>query len=191
MSRQERTPSFWQTHKLFFAGLGGLLGGAFMLFLVFGEMSHGLAMTFSRRLALFAQHDRPADFVASVLLHTSLSVASIVASIWAIGKYFYLPWTPSRRLVAAFFGFVGATFLLFSANVGPLVIIGFPVFMLLGFPLGLALGHIWPPDFAGGFLPPSDSDQLAAALSHIFGFLAWWVLLTFLANRRLYRLETE
>lgn len=93
--------------------------------------------------------------------------------------------------MAAFLGFVGATMILFFANVGPFPIIGIPVLMLFGFPLGLFLGSIWPTGFSGGFLPAAGSGQLAVALGYIAGFLAWWALLAFLANRRLYRLELE
>ena len=183
--------AFWQEHKLLLSGLGGLIGGVFFLSVIFDGVSRGEAMTFSRHLAWFAQSDRPADFVASVLLHTCLSAAIVISSVGAIGKYFYLFWPPSRKLMATFLGFVGATMILFFANFGPFPIIGFPVLMLFGFPLGLLLGGIWPAEFSGGFLPAVGSGQLAVALGYILGFLAWWALLAFLANRRLYRLELE
>lgn len=167
------------------------MGGSFFLYLVFDGLFRGEAMTFSRHLTWFSQHDRPADFVASVLLHANLSVAIVVASMGAICKYFYFFWPPNRRLLAIFLGFVGATFILFFANVGPFPIIGFPVLMLFGFPLGLLLGNIWSPELSGGFLPAPDSGQLVVALAYVSGFLAWWALLAVLANRRLYRLESE
>lgn len=183
--------AFWQEHKLLLSGLGGLIGSVFFLTVVFDGVSRREAMTFSRHLAWFAQSDRPADFIASVLLHTSLSLAIMFSALGAIGKYFYVFWPPSRRLMATFLGFVGATIILFCANVGPFPIIGFPMLMLFGFPLGLLLGSVWPAAFAGGFLPAAGSSQLVVALGYISGFLAWWALLAFLANRRLYKLELE
>ena len=183
--------AFWQEHKFLLSGLGGLMGGVFFLSVVFDGVSRGEAMTFSRHLAWFAQRDRPADFVASVLLHLCLSVAIVISSVGAIGKYFYFRWPPGRGLMATFLGFIGATIILFFAKVGPFPIIGFPVLMLFGFPLGLLLGSMWPSEFSGGFLPAAGSGQLAVALGYISGFLAWWALLAFLANRRLYRLGLE
>lgn len=48
-----------------------------------------------------------------------------------------------------------------------------------------------PTALSGGFLLAAGSGQLSEALGYISGFLSWWVILAFLANRRLYRLELE
>lgn len=178
-------------NKLLVGGICGLAGGLFFLWLTVDGLFRNEAMTFSRHLAWFHQQDRPADFVASVLLHTSLSLAAIAASLGAIGRYFYFFYPPNRLVLSVFVGFLAAVAILFFAKFSVFAIIGFPLLMLFGFPIAAVLTHYWPPALTGGFLPIAGSSQLPVALGYIFGFLAWWLLVTFLANRRLRRLEHE
>lgn len=177
------------SNKLLVGGICGLAGGLFFLWLTVDGMCRNEAMTFSRHLAWFQQQDRPADFVASVLLHTSLSLAAIAGSLGAIGRYFFYP--PNRLALSVFSGFLVAVAILFFAKFSVFAIVGFPLLMLLGFPIAAVLGYFWPPALTGRFLPAAGSSQLAIALGYICGFLAWWLLVTFLANGRLRRLERE
>ena len=178
-------------NKVLLGGIFGLVGGVFFLWVTIDGLLRNEAMTFSRHLAWFHQQDRPADFVASVLLHGSLSVAAIAASIGAIGRYFYFFYPPSRLLLSVFLGFLCAAGILFFANFSLFVIIGFPFLMLFGLPIAALLSPVWPPVLTGGFLPAFGSKQLPVALAYVFGFLAWWLVSSLLINRRLRRLESE
>lgn len=174
-------------NRILLGGIFGLVSGAFFLWFTIDGMLRDEAMTFSRHLVWFHRQDRPADFVASVLLHSSLSVAAITTSIGAIGRYFYFFDPPNRTLLSVFFGFLCAVGILFCANFSIFVVIGFPLLMFFGFPVAAILSPVWPSVLTGGFLPALDSKQLPIALAYIFGFLAWWLVSSLLISRRLRR----
>jgi len=178
-------------NKLLIGGLLGLAFGIAGLWLTVDGMFRHEAMTFSRHARWFSQFDRPADFVASVLLHSSFSIVAIVASVVAIGRYFYLFEDPNRLLTSVFVGFTISAVILFFACYSIFSVVGFPVLMALGYPIAKALEHIVSPGLFFGELRQGDSNQSLLALAYVSGFLAWWVIASVWAGIRLHRLEIE
>jgi hypothetical protein len=177
--------------KLLFGGLLGLACGIVGLWLTVEGMFRHEAMTFSRHVGWFSQFDRPADFVASVLLHGSLSVVAIVASVVAIGRYFYLFEDPNRLLTSAFVGFTISVVILFFACYSIFSVVGFPVLMALGYPIAKTLEDLVSPSLFFSALRQVEKSQSILALAYISGFLAWWVIASVWASIRLRRLENE